>query len=192
MLLYLTVIIISIIITAGTKILLAPTFSAELAIGAFLSVTIGAVAAIAIDGLSALIIRRLTPTRWYSPDKRLFTVSKTERDFYNRLKIKAWKDLVPELGGFTSFHKDKLEEVSDTEYLGRFIMEANYGMVIHLANALLGFLVAFIPLCHSPSVWIPVFIVNFILSLLPIAILRYTCYTLTRLYRRSLKKAVAI
>ena len=61
-------------------------------------------------------------------------------------------------------------------------------MIIHLANAALGFLIAFIPFCSSPSIWIPVFAVNFILSLMPVAVLRYTNHTLVALYERSEKK----
>ena len=139
-----------------------------------------------MDALSALIIRRLTPKSWYTPERSVFAVSKGERNFYNKLKIKAWKDYVPELGGFTDFHKSSLVSVSDRDYLRRFITEANYGVIIHLANALLGFVITFIPFCSSPRIWIPVFLVNFVLSLLPVFILRHTSYTLHRLFRRSI------
>ena len=114
---------------------------------------------------------------------------KKEKNFYSKLKIKAWKDMVPELGGFTSFHKNKLESESDLVYLERFIIEANYGVVIHIANAILGALIVFIPFCNSPSVYIPVIAVNLILSTLPVFILRYTSYTLLRLYNRSIRKS---
>ena len=70
----------------------------------------------------------------------------------------------------------------------RFIVEANYGVIIHIANAILGALVVLIPFCSSPSIWIPIFTVNFILSLLPVAVLRYTSYTLQNLHARCVKK----
>ncbi len=152
-----------------------------------LSVAIGVIAVIAVDGISALVIRRLTPKALYHPKKRFFEVKKGERSFYNRIKIKKWKDLVPELGLFTGFSKSEVKDTGDKAYLERFLIESNYGMVIHLANALFGFLIMFIPLCSSPSIWIPIFIVNFILSLMPVAVLRYTSYTLLRLYKRSNK-----
>jgi hypothetical protein len=148
----------------------------------------GALAAFLIDALSALVIRRLTPKSWYAPNSRLFTVSKRERDLYSKLRIKKWKDYVPELGGFTDFHKDRLESMSDREYLERFIIESNYGVVIHIANALLGILVMFVPFCSSPGIFIPVFAVNFVLSMLPVYILRYTSYTLLRMYNRSVAR----
>ena len=156
-----------------------------------LSVSIGAVAIFAVDGFFAFAIRRLTPKSWYTPHVKLFRVSKKERNFYRFLKIKSWKDYVPELGGFTSFHKDKLKSNSDAAYLERFIVEANYGVVIHLVNAALGFLIRFIPLCSAPGIWMPIFAVNLILSLLPVAILRFTLYTLNNLYDRCQKKQIA-
>jgi len=162
-------------------------FSWELLGSLSLSVIIGVVAIIAEDGLSALIIRRLTPMRWFHPDKRFFTVSKRERNFYNAIKIKSWKDLVPELGLFTGFSKSQVEITGGSDYLERFLIESNYGVIIHAANALLGFVIMFLPWCSAPSVWIPIFIVNFVLSLMPVAILRHTSYTLLRLYKRSKK-----
>lgn len=103
------------------------------------------------------------------------------------MKIKAWKDKVPELGGFTDFHKDRLESQSDAAYLERFLIESNFGVIVHLVNGIFGVFILFIPFCSMPSVWIPVFIVNLILSLMPVAILRHTSYTLLRLYNRSRK-----
>ena len=103
------------------------------------------------------------------------------------MKVKSWVSLVPELGLFTGFHKDSLGSASDSKYLARFLLESNYGVVIHIANGILGFLIAFIPICSAPSIWIPIFVVNLILSLMPVAILRYNSHTLYKLYLRSKK-----
>lgn len=185
---YLIVIFIAIVLITVANLLFAIPFTLIDAASVTFSVVLGAVAAFAIDGVSAFLIRRLTPKAWYLPGRRLFRVSKKERNFYRALKIKLWKDKIPELGGFTSFHKDKLESQSDSAYLERFIVEANYGVIIHIANAILAAFILFIPFCSSPSIWIPVFTVNLILSLLPVAILRYTSYTLQNLYERCRKK----
>ena len=185
---YLIVIFISMALIIGANLLFSATFTLQALGNMALSVTIATVSIFLVDAISALIIRRLTPKKWYLPDRRFFTVSKKERNLYNKLKIKAWKDYVPELGGFTSFHKNRLESRSDGAYLERFLIESNYGVIIHLANALLGFVILFIPFCSSPAIWVPVFAVNFILSLLPVFILRHTSYTLLRLYRRSINK----
>ena len=148
---------------------------------------VGVISIIAWDGLMAFLIRRLLPMSWFSPCKKLFQVSKKEKKFYQSIKIKSWKDKIPELGGFTNFHKNELSSSNDIEYLKRFIIESNYGVVIHLENAILGFLIFLIPLCKSPSIWIPIFCVNFILSMLPVFVLRYVTYTLNRLYDKQLK-----
>ncbi len=149
-----------------------------------LHVAVGVVAIIAIDGISALIIRRLTPISWYHPKHRIFAVSKRERNIYSSLKIKKWKVLVPELGLFTGFSKSEVKSTSDKQYLEKFLIESNYGVIIHLANAILGFLIMFIPYCSTLTIWLPIFSVNFILSLMPVTVLRHTSYTLLRLYIR--------
>jgi hypothetical protein len=185
---YIIVIIVAMLLTVGGNLLFIPDMTAGYALNCALSVVVATVAVIAVDGLSALALRRLTPEKWYLPCRRFFRVSKNERNFYRSLKIKVWKDCVPELGLFTGFSKRTLKSTDDESYLSRFLLESNYGVIIHLANAALGFLIAFIPICSSPSIWIPVFSVNLILSLMPVAVLRYTGYTLLALYERSEKK----
>lgn len=183
--LYLTVIAVSILLTTAANLAFSLPHTAPEALIMLLNVTLSAASAFAIDGILAIIIRRLTPEKWYSHDIPLFKVSKKERDLYNKMKIKHWKDYIPELGGFTSFHKDRLGDMNDEKHLSRFILEANFGVVIHAVNAFLGFLVMLLPFSSSPSIWIPVFAVNFILSILPIFVLRYVSYTLQRLYERT-------
>lgn len=158
--------------------------------------TVGTVGVIALDGLGALIVRRLLPMKWFTPEKKLFQVSKKEHHFYNKIKIKSWKDKVPELGMFTAFSKSDFKGSSDSAYLKRFIIESNYGVICHLQNAICGFGILFIPyflgsdiIFPAPaSIWVPIFCVNFVLSMLPVFILRYTTYTLVRLYNKQLKK----
>ncbi len=183
--LYLIVILVSVLLTTAINLAFLIPHSANVAMTMLLNVTLAAIAVIALDGIIALIIRRLTPSKWYSHEKRIFKVTKKERNFYQKIKIKHWKDSVPELGCFTGFHKNDLRSTNDEVYLSRFIIEANYGVVIHIANAILGFLIMFLPFCSSMGIWIPVFAVNFILSILPVFVLRYVSYTLQRLYERT-------
>ncbi len=177
-----------------------PSISAHGALWIALNTIIGTVGIIAVDGLGAFVVRRLLPKKWFTADVKLFRVSKCEQGIYKKLKIKAWKDKVPELGMFTGFSKSQVTSFDDVEYLGRFIMEINYGVVCHLQNALFGFLILFIPffgvgitIFPAPlSIWLPIFAVNFVLSLLPVMILRYTSYTLTRLYDKQRKKSLTV
>ena len=70
----------------------------------------------------------------------------------------------------------------------RFILESNYGAIIHIANAIFGFLVIFcFPLKLIFCFGLPISIVNGILSLLPYMILRYNIPRLHRM-RNLLEK----
>ncbi len=185
-----------IVITLATVVIATVNFllSGELAMMNFLSLllktSIGTVSIIAIDGIFAFLIRRCLPASLFSAERKLFEVSKKEFDCYRKLKIKKWKDLVPELGLFTGFSKSEIANPDDKSYLGKFLLEANFGVIIHLENALFGFLIAFIPPCSSPSIWIPVAAVNFVLSILPVLVLRFTSHTLQKLYKRSKKNGL--
>ena len=150
------------------------------------------VGVIALDGLLAWIIRwTFLPERWFTPEVRLFHTPGKERKLYRTLKIRQWKHLVPEFGGFTGFHKDKLQSAKDADYLCRFITENNYGTVIHLANAVFGFALLALPFGSRLGIALPVALVNMILSLMPYMILRYNTPTLCRLYRDAKRKEEA-
>jgi hypothetical protein len=155
-----------------------------------LSTLFGTVSVIAWDGIVALLIRRLPlPKSWFAPERRIFYAGKRERAFYRRIGIQAWKQHVPELGCFTGFSKSEFTSPRDTRYLACFLMESNYGVAIHLANALLGFLIILLPYCSSPSIALPIALVNLVLSLLPVAILRFNGAPMYGIYMKQQKKA---
>ena len=104
---------------------------------------LGVLAVIAIDGVLAFIVRRM-PERWFAPGKKIFSVPKWEKKQYRKLKINSWKKFVPELGCFTGFHKDKVENKGDSDYLARFLLESNYGAVGHVMGAIFGFGILFL------------------------------------------------
>lgn len=159
-----------------------------LALAARLGITLLYVAAVfVIDGVTAFIIRRL-PEKWFAPLSVAFGVCKWERNLYRRSKIIVWKRFVPEWGCFTGFHKDKLRAPKDSDYIARFLLESNYGVAGHLAGALLGFAIIFIPLASPFTVAIPVAVVNALLSLLPTAVLRSNTPALRGLYLRNLNR----
>ena len=187
MLLYILVISISAVIIILSNFFGSGNLELNNLLHLSIDTVIGVIAVIAWDGLMAFLIRRALPMSWFSPGKKIFNVSKKEKKFYQSIKIKSWKDKIPELGGFTSFHKNELSSSNDVEYLKRFIIESNYGVVIHIENALLGFMIFLIPMCSAPSIWIPIFAVNFVLSILPVFVLRYVTHTLNRLYEKQIK-----
>ena len=181
---YTIIISISALLIALGNFLSGDAYTSE-AFGTLLMTTIlGVFCVIAIDGIFAFVIRRL-PEKWFAPTKAAFSVSEKEVRFYKRIGIAKWKKHVPELGCFTGFHKDKLRDSKSSTYLGRFLLESNYGVVGHVAGALAGFLLLFVRFLRPRSVTLPIAIVNFILNLMPTAVLRSNTPALRRLYARS-------
>lgn len=185
--LYLTVIIAANILIILLNALFSLPLELKDVLQIALSSVIGTASVIAVDGLVALFIRRALPEKLFCVKENTFNVGQKERGFYRKIKVNRWKDKVPELGGFTGFHKDKIKSAGDAAYLARFVLEANYGVVIHLANALLGFVIAFIPFCGRFSIWFPIFVVNFVLSMMPVAVLRNNTPSLKYLYFKAKK-----
>lgn len=182
--LYITVIL-STLVAVG--LCHAPWGDAFSAASLFISLgnaALGVISVIAIDGIVAFLVRRM-PEKWFSPEGKLYTVSKREREFLRKTKIGVWKRFVPELGCFTGFHKDRIADPKDPAYIERFLLESNYGAVGHVLGAALGFLILFLPYCRPISVGLPIAIVNFVLSMLPTCILRYNTPSLRRLLLRA-------
>ncbi len=154
-----------------------------------LAVVITTVAVIAVDGLFATIVRWVMPKKWFTIDKKNFVASKKESLFYEKIGIKKWKDLIIELGFFTNFRKNKIAEPNNNEYVERYIIEANYGIAVHLCCMLFGFLVILIYPSLYLSVGIPVCLVNLVLNFMPVACLRYNLTKLHKIYRINEKRA---
>lgn len=185
--LYIITVAVSAVVITLANFLIRGSYTAA-AFGKYALLTLLCIAAVfVIDGLFAFIIRRL-PERWFAPEAGLFTVGKRERNFYRRTRIDKWKRYIPEWGCFTGFHKDKMREPDNSEYIGRFLLESNYGVAGHIAGAVLGFGIMLIPVFPTLSVALPVALINCLLSLLPTAILRSNTPALRGLYRRAMAK----
>ena len=155
----------------------------------FVWTAIDAIAVFCIDGLFAFIIRRL-PERWFAIGTKLVRVHKFENKLYMKLGVKKWRDHIPELGGFTDFHKDHVYKPNDNEYVARYILEANYGTIIHIAGIIFGFSVIFIPnVKYALAIGLPVAIVNAVYNELSVMILRFNLPKLYTLYKRNERRA---
>ena len=180
-------------VTASTLIvtLLNFLFDKVYTLRAFGTHLLWAVVAVAviflIDALTATIARRL-PEKWFAPEAKLFSVSQSERKFYRRIKINVWKKYVPEWGCFTGFHKDKVREPDSSAYIGRFLIESNYGVAGHIAGAFLGFAIMLLPWFRPFAVALPLAAVNWVLGILPTMILRSNTPSLRALYRKNVEK----
>ncbi len=155
---------------------------------------IAAVLSIVVDALVATVCR-LLPERFANHESKIYTVSAKEKGFYEKLKIRKWKDKVPEIGHFTGFRKNKIADPKSVEYLERFLLEACYGEMGHFWSLFIGFsilLLGFIPFFPTMSLWLaislPVSIINIFLNLPSLFILRYNSYKLEILRKSNLKK----
>jgi glycosyl-4,4'-diaponeurosporenoate acyltransferase len=171
----------------GNALFAMPVF--EFSIGYIIrSSLLTVVGTIAIDGIFAAVIRRL-PEKWFAHDRKFFNVSAKEKKFYEKIKIRKWKDKVPELGQFTNFRKNKIADPHSNEYLERYMLEAAYGEVIHLAGVFGGFLVIFLrPLPYWLCFGLPVAIINVFMNLPSYSILRYNFYKLNILYASNIRR----
>jgi hypothetical protein len=187
MILYLTIITICVaIISTIVTLIYEANFLAVLGYTALAVVVV-----IAVDA-SVSTIARLLPKKCAQHDKKVYTVSAKEKKFYEKLKIRKWKDFVPEIGHFTGFRKNKIADPKSVEYLDRFLLEVCYGEIGHFFSLFLGFLILLMfPLTNMWwAVSIPVAIINIFLNLPSLFILRYNSYKLVILRKSNLKKQV--
>ena len=152
------------------------------------------VLAFALDGAIALIVNKVMPERWFGIDNPLFRVSEREMELYKKLRVRLWKDKVWELGGLGGFSKKSLREPNNPEYIEKFIVECNKGVLTHRLSYPIGFLtmLTLFNVC-SFTIALPVGVVNLFLSILPTLALRYNTpklrSVLTRLRRKNGKEA---
>ena len=190
MILYLSIITVCVLIISATLFFIFSTnFFYLLGFTA-----IAAVLSIVVDALVATVCR-LLPERFANHESKVYTVSAKEKSFYEKLKIRKWKDKVPEIGHFTGFRKNKIADPKSVEYLERFLLEACYGEMGHFWSLFFGFsilLLGFLPFFPSMSLWLaislPVAIINIFLNLPSLFILRYNSYKLEVLRKSNLKK----
>ena len=147
------------------------------------------VAVIAVDIVISTIARCL-PKKCANHSAKVFTVSAGEKKFYEQLKIRKWKDYVPEIGHFTGFRKNKIADPKSVEYLDRFLLEICYGEIGHFFSLFFGF--AILLMFTLTKVWlaiaIPVAVINVLLNLPSLFILRYNSYKLEILRKSTIKK----
>lgn len=191
MILYLTIIILATLTTAVCNIFLNPM---HLAWYYYLLIAVGtAIALILWDGLIAWVIRKM-PAKYFNSERKIFCLGKREKKFFDFLGVKKWKEHLPELGGFTSFHKNHVSDPFNDEYIQRFILEACYGISLHYWSFPLSFLLIFLDFgmyTGSSNIWLtmllPECFVNAILIVLPAFVLKYNLPKLKVIHAHNLK-----
>lgn len=184
MILYLSIVFVSMIIISVLNIWLGTPVFGYSPWWVIAMVSIAVVFEIAVDGIFAKLVN-ISPNKWFTHDKKIFKVSKRERNFYEKIKIRFWKDKVLELGALGGFSKKKLADPNNPEYLLTFLMESNKGVVVHIGGMILGFLAMLIfPLKYAFVIGLPVAMVNVLLNLMSTMVLRYNIPKLLVAYER--------
>ena len=183
--LYLLIIAVCIfVLSVSLKIIYGVTFLYGLGYTCFAVLCV-----VLIDALVATAAR-LLPKSFADHEKKIFQVSAKEKRFYEKLKIRKWKDKVPEIGQFTGFRKNKLESPRSVEYVDRFLLEACYGEIGHFFSAVFGFILLL--LSPSTHIWgtlaFGVAFINLLLNLPSLFILRYTTYKLRVLRNSNIRR----
>ena len=161
--LYLIIIsVCSLIIAAIVSICYEESFLITRALVAF-----AVVLQILIDAMVATFAR-LLPKKCANYRWKAYRVSAREKRGYERLKIRSWKDKIPETGALLKiFDKTKVENPEDPVYLATFLQETAYAEVMHEYSAVLVFvLLLFAPGVMKWTIALPVILVNFFLQIL--------------------------
>ena len=185
MILYITVILLGMV---GIAVMNYFVFMPETAIGFplwlnIVGVVVSTIAVIAIDGGLAAIAHKFQNK--INPFSKYFNVSKKEKRRLEKIGVRKFKDFLPDLGFLAKFPKGEVAQPKNKDYVYLYIMESCSGEIGHLLGTVLGFLIIFLfPLKYVLCFGVPVGIVNFVLSLLPVFSLRYNRYKLTIVYRK--------
>lgn len=147
-----------------------------------------------LDAIIAIVTRKM-PEKHFDCNKKFFTASKRELAIYQKLGVKKWKDHIPELGGFTSFHKNHIADPKNNEYISRFLLEASYGVMIHFLSIFIPFIIAFIDwrmFIGQSNLWltiaIPCAAVNALLNFMPVCVLKFNIPKLKAVYKLNARK----
>ena len=154
-----------------------------------IAVVLCTAAQFALDGLIAIIINKM-PDTLFSVSNPIYNVSELEQKLYKKLKVRNWKDNVWELGVLGGFSNKNLANPNSPEYIEKFIIECNKGVLTHRLSYPIGFLpMLFIPNVCACSIALPVAMVNLFLNILQTLALRYNTPKLHVMLKRMNRKA---
>lgn len=141
---------------------------------------------VVIDAICALFVRYCLPKKVFNPFLKAYKIGKNERKFYERIGIKKWKDRIPEAGQlFANFSKTEISDMTNNQYVHKFLTETIYAELMHWLSAILSFLIIFIDLSIALYVALPLVVGNMILNIMPILVQRYNRPKLMVLYERN-------
>lgn len=184
MILYISIILVAmIIISILNYFISAPIFGFD--IGYIIMATVvSTISVIVLDGILAGIAH-IIRKKCVNPFGKYYNVTKFQKNFYEKIGVKSFKDYLPDLGKIVGFAKGKIADPKSKEYILEYMYESTRGELGHIVSVPLGFLIIFIfPLKYWLCFGVPVAIVNMALNMLPVISLRYNRYKLNILYNR--------
>ena len=136
---------------------------------------------VVLPSILFFFLDRFIPKQWYGENNKLFNERKFEKKFLNAIKIKKWKDNVPQFLKIDNISKTK--DKIDKEYIEFFISETRRGELMHLFDVLFGIIASiFLPKKFLFRYTLPILFFWTFFNLLSILIQRYN--------RPRLKKAL--
>lgn len=154
-------------------------------LGAIGLVLLAVAVSFALDALCAFIVRQVK-AKHFNPFGKFFKERGNERAFYEKLHIRKWKDIIPELGKTLKyFDKSNIPDKPNSDYMMTFLKETCYAEIMHFSSICVAPLVLVImPLKFILAISLPVMLVNICLNVLPIMVQRYTRPRLAIAYTR--------
>ena len=178
--LYALVVSVTMLLCWGMAFFNAVFFNRITILGAFLQpMSINAYVLVVL-GITCLLMRLLPSSLW-NADKKIYRVSDREIKIYDKLKIKSWKDKIPEMGKLANFPKDKIYS-TEINYISKFVSESVFAEYMHAAAGILGFTALLFTKTNQYYFAIPILVINMILHVLPCIIQRYNRCRLYKIY----------
>lgn len=119
-----------------------------------------AFAIILLPSLFCAIGIRLLPKRWFDGNAKVYSVSAGETNFLNKIKVKSWKDKIPNIAKIKFNNLPTNIDPKDPNFVKKLISESCYAESLHI-SCILAALIAL--LCIIKTRW-------FLTMGLPIAI----------------------
>lgn len=133
----------------------------------------------------AILIRKL-PNKWFDYHNKIFIVNEKEITFYKKIKIRNWKDKIPEAGVTANFKKDHIYHPNDPMYIKKFILETCYSSILHISCIITSLIFSPLGLLWNGflTMTLPIAIVYSVLNIPSFFIQRYNRPRLIKKYER--------
>jgi len=137
------------------------------------------------------LLFRISLKKFFSNNLNFFKVFDFEIKFYDFLKIRAWKDRIPDLGGITNGFQKHLcgSIVKDEDYYKKFLYELSQAEILHFVSILVSPLCLFFidPRLIS-TIGSTTLIIFFLFNILPVMVQRYNRPRILHLYDKFKEK----